>query len=122
VITRPSYGMKLAGPGFCEISGIAWSGAGRIRRVEVSLDGGATWKEAAIQGPVLSKSLVRFRLPWDWNGAPAIVASRAVDEKGNAQPSRAAWLTEYGQPARYHNHSIQAWEIAADGSIANAFM
>ncbi|HEX2479031.1 MAG TPA: sulfite dehydrogenase [Geminicoccaceae bacterium] len=122
VITRPSFGGKLAGPGFYEISGIAWSGAGRIRRVDVSLDGGATWKEAALQGPVLSKSLTRFRLPWDRNGARAVLASRAVDEKGNVQPTRAAWLAEHAQPARYHNHSIQAWEVAADGSIANVFI
>ncbi len=122
VITRPSFGGKLSGPGFYEISGIAWSGAGRIRRVDVSLDGGATWKEAALQGPVFSKSLTRFRLPWDWNGARAVLASRAVDEKGNIQPTRAAWLANYAQPARYHNHSIQAWEVAADGSIANVFI
>ena len=122
VITRPSFGGKLAGPGFYEISGIAWSGAGRIRRVDVSLDGGATWKEAALQGPVLSKSLTRFRLPWNWNGARAVLASRAVDEKGNVQPTRAAWLAEHAQPARYHNHSIQVWEVAADGSIANVFI
>ena len=122
VITRPSYGGRLAGPGFHEISGLAWSGAGRIRRVDVSVDGGATWKEAALQAPVHAKSLTRFRLPWDWNGARAILASRAVDEKGNVQPMRAAWLAEHAQPARYHNHSIQAWEVAADGSIANVFI
>ena len=122
VITRPSFGGKLAGPGFYAISGIAWSGAGPIRRVDVSPDGGATWKEAALQGPVLSKSLTRFRLPWNWNGARAVLGSRAVDEKGNVQPTRAAWLAEHAQPARYHNHSIQAWEVAADGSIANVFI
>jgi sulfane dehydrogenase subunit SoxC len=122
VITRPSFGGKLSARGFHEISGIAWSGVGRIRRVDVSVDGGATWKEAALQGPVFSKSLTRFRLPWDWNGARTVLASRAVDEKGNVQPTRAAWLSEHAQPARYHNHSIQAWEVAADGSIANVFI
>ncbi|HZM45438.1 MAG TPA: sulfite dehydrogenase [Burkholderiales bacterium] len=122
VITRPSFGGKLAGPGFHEVSGIAWSGAGRIRRVDVTLDGGATWKEAVLQGPILSRSLTRFRLPWDWNGGQAVIASRAVDEKGSVQPTRAAWLAEMAQPARYHNHSIQAWEVAADGSIANVFI
>jgi sulfane dehydrogenase subunit SoxC len=122
VITRPSFGRKLEAPGFHEISGLAWSGAGRIRRVDVSVDGGATWREAALQGPVFSKSLTRFRLPWDWSGARAVLASRAVDEKGNIQPTRAAWLAEHAQPARYHNHSIQAWEVAADGSIANVFI
>jgi sulfane dehydrogenase subunit SoxC len=122
VITRPSFGGKLGAPGFHEISGLAWSGAGRIRRVDVSVDGGATWREAALQGPVFSKSLTRFRLPWDWSGARAVLASRAVDEKGNIQPTRTAWLAEHAQPARYHNHSIQAWEVAADGSVANVFI
>ncbi len=122
VITRPSFGGKLAGPGFHEVSGIAWSGAGRIRRVEVSADGGASWKDAVLQGPVLSKSLTRFRLPWEWNGARAVLASRATDERGNVQPARAAWVAQMAQPARYHNHTIQAWEVAADGSIANAFI
>jgi sulfane dehydrogenase subunit SoxC len=122
VITRPSFGAKLAAPGFHEISGLAWSGAGRIRRVDVSVDGGATWQEAALQAPVLSRSLTRFRLPWDWNGARAVLASRAVDEKGNVQPTRSVWLAEHAQPARYHNHSIQAWEVAADGSVANVFI
>jgi sulfane dehydrogenase subunit SoxC len=121
VITRPSFGGKVAA-GFNEVSGIAWSGAGRIRKVDVSVDGGATWREAALQGPVLSRSLTRFRLPWDWNGARAVLASRAVDEKGNVQPARATWLAEHAQPARYHNHSIQAWEVAADGSVANVFI
>ena len=122
VITRPSFGMKIAGPGWHEISGLAWSGAGAIRRVDVSVDGGATWKESALQGPVFSKSLTRFRLPWEWNGARAVVQSRAVDDKGNVQPTRGAWLANYAPPARYHNHSIQSWEIAADGSIANVFI
>jgi sulfane dehydrogenase subunit SoxC len=122
VITRPSFGRNLAGAGFYEVSGIAWSGAGRVSRVDVTADGGATWKEAVLQGPVFSKSLTRFRLPWEWNGSRAVLASRAVDEKGNVQPLRAAWLAQMAQPARYHNHTIQAWEVAADGSIANAFI
>jgi len=122
VITRPSFGMKMPGAGLHEITGLAWSGAGRIVKVDVSVDGGATWKEAALQGPVLPKSLTRFRLPWEWNGSRALIQSRAVDEKGNVQPTRGAWLANYAPPARYHNHSIQSWEIAADGSIANVYL
>ena len=122
VITRPSFGARVAGPGFHEVSGIAWSGAGRIRRVDVSVDGGATWKEAALQGPIFPKSLTRFRMPWNWDGGRAVLASRAVDENGNVQPTRAAWLAGMAQPARYHNHSIQAWEVSGDGSIANVFI
>jgi sulfane dehydrogenase subunit SoxC len=122
VITRPSLGRNLAGPGFHEVSGIAWSGAGRIRRVEVTLDGGATWREAVLQAPVFPKSLTRFRMPWEWNGAQAVLASRATDEKGNVQPLRAAWLAQMAPPARYHNHTIQAWGVGADGTVANVFI
>ena len=88
VITQPSGGMTMQGPGLYELTGLAWSGAGRVTRVEVSSDGGATWRDAMLQAPVLSKSLTRFRLPWNWNGAPAMLQSRATDEKGNVQESR----------------------------------
>jgi len=74
--------MTLPRTGYYEISGIAWSGAGRIRRVEVSTDGGATWAEAALTGEERPKSLVRFRLPWEWTGKEAVLQSRATDEKG----------------------------------------
>jgi sulfane dehydrogenase subunit SoxC len=121
VITQPSFGMKMQGPGWYEISGIAWSGAGKIGKVEVSTDGGASWRNALLQEPVFSKSVTRFRLPWEWNGQPALVQSRAIDEKGRVQPTRAAWLTQYMPQPRYHNHSIQTWSIAADGSISNVF-
>jgi sulfane dehydrogenase subunit SoxC len=122
VITRPSVGMKMPGPGWYEISGLAWSGAGRIRRVEVTVDGGATWHEAALQAPVYSKSFTRFRLPWEWNGTQALLQSRAIDEKGNVQPSRTAWLAQYMPQQRYHNNAIQTWEIVATGSVANVYV
>ena len=121
-ITRPSYGMTMQGPGLYEISGIAWSGLGRIARVEVSFDGGATWKDARLQGPVLSKSVTRFRLPWEWNGAPTMLQSRAMDEKGNVQPSRKTWNAQYSPGNRFHNNAIQTWNVNADGSITNAYV
>ncbi|HEV7394458.1 MAG TPA: sulfite dehydrogenase [Burkholderiales bacterium] len=121
VITQPSSGMKLDGYGYHEISGMAWSGAGRIRRVEVSTDGGTTWKDAALHGQQLSKSVARFRLPWEWNGAPAVLQSRATDERGNVQPSREAWLARYAVDARFHNNSIASWELGADGSVKNVY-
>ena len=122
VITRPSFGMKMQGPGWYEISGLAWSGAGKIRKVEVSADGGASWREAVLQEPVFSRSVTRFRLPWEWNGRPALLQSRAIDEKGRVQPTRAEWLPQYMPQQRYHNNSIQTWAIAADGSIANVYL
>src|SRR5439155_8461094 len=83
-ITHPSPGMTLKEPGFYEISGVAYSGNGRISRVMVSADGGNSWVQAALQEPVLSKVFTRFRVPWRWNGGPAVLQSRAWDEAGNA--------------------------------------
>jgi sulfane dehydrogenase subunit SoxC len=121
VITQPSVGMSMQGPGWYEISGLAWSGAGKVSKVEVSADGGTSWREAALQEPVFSKSVTRFRLPWQWNGERALLQSRATDEKGRVQPARAAWLAQYMPQQRYHNNSIQTWAVEADGSIANVF-
>jgi sulfane dehydrogenase subunit SoxC len=122
VITKPSSTMKLPRTGFYEISGIAWSGAGRIRRVEVSADGGATWVEAALIGEERPKSLVRFRLPWEWTGKEAVLQSRATDEKGHVQPARKAWLAQYSSANAYHNHSIVSWSVGTDGSVKNVYV
>jgi sulfane dehydrogenase subunit SoxC len=122
VITRPSSTMKLPRTGFYEISGIAWSGAGRIRRVEVSTDGGATWADAALTGEERPKALVRFRLPWEWTGGEAVLQSRATDEKGRVQPARKVWLAQYSPAMVYHNHSIVSWSVGADGSVKNVYV
>src|SRR5260370_745724 len=86
--------MEMKGQGFYEISGIAYSGAGRITKVMVSADGGKSWAEAALQEPVMSKSFTRFRAPWQWNGGPAILQSRAWDDQGNVQPTRAEIIAQ----------------------------
>jgi len=122
VITQPSAGLRMQGTGANEISGLAWSGAGKIRRTEVSVDGGASWRDALLQEPVLPKSLTRFRVPWQWSGERVLLQSRATDEKGNVQPTRAAWLAQYAPGQRYHNNMIQTWAIEADGSIANVYV
>jgi sulfane dehydrogenase subunit SoxC len=122
VITKPSSTMKLPRTGFYEISGIAWSGAGRIRRVEVSTDGGVTWADAALTGEERPKALVRFRLPWEWTGKEAVLQSRATDEKGQVQPARKAWLAQYSAANAYHNHSIVSWAVGADGSVKNVYV
>ena len=82
IITRPSGGQRLSPPGFHEISGIAWSGHGKVSRVDVSVDDGKSWQEAQLQQPVLTRALTRFRLPWHWDGQPAVIQSRAIDETG----------------------------------------
>jgi sulfane dehydrogenase subunit SoxC len=120
VITFPSGGQMLKQRGFYEISGLAWSGRGRIVRVEVSTDGGVSWNDAALQAPVLSKCLSRFRAPWRWEGAPAELRSRSTDETGYVQPDRAALVEARGLNSGYHYNGIQAWRVAADGSVSHA--
>jgi sulfane dehydrogenase subunit SoxC len=121
VITRPSPGLTLKGPGFYEISGLAWSGNGSIRQVEVSADGGQSWAPAALSGPILPKAPVRFRLPWQWNGGPAVLQSRATDDTGMVQPTRAAFAAERGLRGQYHYNAIQSWRIDEKGEAANVY-
>ena len=120
VITRPSGGQALRAPGFHEITGLAWSGNGSIRGVDVSTDGGASWRRAKLQEPVLPRCLTRFRLPWQWDGGPAVLQSRAEDDTGAVQPTRAALTAERGTNSYYHYNGIHAWQVAAGGAITVA--
>ena len=119
VILRPSVGMTVPGAGFYEISGLAWSGHGRIARVEVTLDGGHSWTDAELTGPVLPQATCRFRLPWDWNGKDAVLQSRAIDEMGNTQPTHAALMTQRAPGQIYHYNAVQSWQVMADGAVRN---
>jgi sulfane dehydrogenase subunit SoxC len=121
LILKPSFGMNLDGPGWYEISGLGWSGAGRIAKVEVSKDGGKQWELAALSEPVLPKALTRFRLPWNWDGQPCTLLSRATDETGDVQPTRADWVSQFMPGQIYHFNGIQAWGIAADGTVKNGY-
>jgi sulfane dehydrogenase subunit SoxC len=121
VITRPSPGLTMPGPGLYEVSGIAWSGSGTITKVEVSADGGQTWAEATLSTPVLPRTLTRFRIPWKWNGGPAIVKSRATDSMGEMQPTRDKLVTEHGTNVVFHYNAIQAWSIAGNGEVTNVY-
>ncbi|MFC4276314.1 sulfite dehydrogenase [Achromobacter aloeverae] len=120
IITTPSGGQRLPGPGFHEIRGIAWSGRGKIRRVEVSVDEGRTWQEARLQEPVLSKAVTRFNFAWRWDGAPAVIQSRATDETGYVQPPLEALVDVRGLNSGYHNNAITPWRVAASGEVTNA--
>jgi sulfane dehydrogenase subunit SoxC len=120
VITFPSGRQKLPGPGFYEISGLAWSGRGQIKRVEVSTDGGATWRDAQLQEPVLSKCLTRFRLPWTWDGGPAVLQSRSTDATGYRQPTHAALIKARGLNSYYHYNGIQSWRLDTAGAVTYA--
>jgi len=120
VIVRPSGGHKVRGPGIHEIFGFAWSGRGRIRRVEVSINGGRTWESARLDEPVLPKCLTAFRMAWRWDGAPLVVQSRAFDDTGYAQPSRDELIAVRGANSYYHYNAIHGWKIAFDGSVTHA--
>jgi sulfane dehydrogenase subunit SoxC len=120
-IIKPSFGMAMKGPGLYEISGLGWTGAGRVSKVEVSADGGQTWALAALTGPVLPKALTRFRLPWNWDGRPSTLMSRATDETGDTQPTRASWIAQYAPGQGYHFNGIQSWGIEADGTVKNVY-
>ncbi len=119
VITFPSGAMKLPRAGFYEVTGIAWSGRGKIAKVDVSADGGATWHEAALDGPVLPKCHTRFRLPWTWTGEEAVLQSRTVDETGYVQPTLEQLIEVRGLKSVYHLNAIQSWHIAPDGEVTN---
>jgi len=128
VITRPSGGLNIPRKGYVQIIGLAWSGGGMITKVGVSTDGGKSWKEAKLQGPVHSKAHTRFTFDWAWNGEEATLMSRCVDEKGEVQPTRDELYKNWGlteadlkKPTRsIHTNMIQPWSVARDGSVHNA--
>ncbi|HUD58184.1 MAG TPA: sulfite dehydrogenase [Acetobacteraceae bacterium] len=117
VITFPCPEMPARSAGIYEIRGFAWSGLGRIRQVDVSIDGGINWSHATLGDPVLPKALTRFTLPWCWDGKPALLQSRAIDETGFVQPTIAELRSVRGSNPIYNNNSIQTWQIKPDGSV-----
>lgn len=117
VITSPSGGMKLLDRGYYQITGLAWSGRGKVKRVDVSTDGGRSWRQARLQEPVLTKALTRFRFDWNWDGSPAFLQSRAVDETGHIQPTMAALRAVRGTRSIYHNNAIQTWNVQPSGEV-----
>ena len=119
VITRPSGGQELPGPGFHEITGLAWSGRGRISRVEISADGGASWQDAHLNEPVLPRALTRFQFPWTWNGKETSIQSRCTDETGYVQPTREEILAIRGTDATDHYNGIKAWYVHANGKVTH---
>jgi sulfane dehydrogenase subunit SoxC len=119
VITSPSAGQMLLGKGFYNITGLAWSGRGKVKRVDVSMDGGKNWKTARLESPVLPKCLTRFNIDWVWDGSPAILQSRAIDETGYVQPKINELREVRGTKSVYHNNAIQSWKLAATGELSN---
>lgn len=119
VVTSPSGGQLLLDKGYNNITGLAWSGRGKIKRVDVSSDGGRNWRTARLQEPVLSKALTRFNVDWSWDGGPAILQSRAVDETGHVQPKINQLRAVRGTRSIYHNNAIQSWKVSETGEVSN---
>jgi len=119
VITFPSGGQKLPGAGMYELTGLAWSGSGRIERVEITTDGGKTWVDAKLHEPRLPIAFTRFRLPWRFEGREAVIASRATDETGYVQPSREALIAVRGTNSGYHFNGMKFWKVHANGTVTN---
>jgi sulfane dehydrogenase subunit SoxC len=122
VITSPAAGATIkGGPGPVQITGLAWSGAGKVKQVDVSVDGGRSWQAATLDEPILSKAMTRFRIPWRWDGSPTVIASRVTDETGYVQPTRDALIANRGTDYVYHYNAIAAWKIGQNGEVTNAY-
>ena len=119
VVTTPSGGQVLLDNGYYNISGLAWSGRGKVKRVDVSVDGGRSWRTARLETPVLSKCLTRFNLDWVWDGKPALIQSRATDETGYVQPTYRDLRAVRGSRSIYHNNSVQTWLVQESGEVKN---
>lgn len=119
VITSPSGGQTLLEKGHYNVTGLAWSGRGKVRRVDVSFDGGINWITARLETPILTKALTRFNLSWVWDGSPAILQSRVIDQTGFVQPTYAQLRAVRGTRSVYHNNAIQSWQVAATGEVSN---
>ncbi|MCG8325703.1 MAG: sulfite dehydrogenase [Thiotrichales bacterium] len=122
LILSPSGGMVLkSGPGLYQITGLAWSGYGKIKKVEVSADGGATWAGAELQEPVLDRAFTRFRIPWQWDGTAAVLKSRAIDETGYVQPERKELVKNRGRHGFYHYNAIVIWNVDKNGTVTHVY-
>ncbi|MCW5635240.1 MAG: sulfite dehydrogenase [Rubrivivax sp.] len=119
VVTTPSGGQVLLDKGFYQITGLAWSGRGKVKRVDVSVDGGRNWKTASLSQPVMDKCLTRFSLPWTWDGRPALIQSRAMDDTGYVQPTYRQLRAVRGTRSIYHNNAIQTWLVQESGEVKN---
>ncbi len=119
VVTTPSGGQVLLDQGYYQISGLAWSGRGQVKRVDISVDGGRNWRAARLQGPVMPKCLTRFSLDWVWDGKPAIVQSRAMDDTGYVQPNYQQLRAVRGARSIYHNNAVQSWLVQESGEVKN---
>ena len=118
IITSPAYPGRVTPNKWTQITGIAWSGRGKIVRVDVSVDGGNSWTVAELQEPVQALAHTRFRIPWQWDGRPTVLMSRAVDDTGYTQPTLAEFRGKRGAGTDYHFNYIRAWDVDSAGQVA----
>ncbi len=121
VITSPVSGTFIPAPGLFQITGLAWSGRGKVKKVEVSADSGKTWAEAALDGPIISKAFTRFRIPWRWNGKVAHLQSRVTDETGYVQPEREELIANRGRHGYFHYNAIMTLAVEDDGLVRHDY-
>lgn len=119
VVTNPCPEKPLGKPGKLWVEGLAWSGNGKIKQVDVSFDGGVSWRPARFTSTVLPRALTRFGLEWEWHGNPAMIQSRAIDETGYVQPTYGQLRAARGSNSIYHKNAIHTWKVNTDGSVAN---
>jgi sulfane dehydrogenase subunit SoxC len=119
VVTKPCPEKPFRSKGKYLIEGLAWSGRGRIRHVDISVDGGINWRNARFTSDVLPKALTRFELEWDWDGSPALIQSRAMDETGYVQPTYGQLRAVRGTNSIYHKNAIHTWKLSPDGAVSN---
>ena len=119
VVTTPSGGQMLLDKGYYNITGLAWSGRGKVKRVDVSVDGGRNWRSARLESPVHAKALTRFNADWSWDGKPAVIQSRAIDDTGYVQPNYKLLREVRGTRSIYHNNAVQSWRVAESGEVSN---
>jgi sulfane dehydrogenase subunit SoxC len=118
VITSPSGLMEIR-PGYNRITGLAWSGHGKIAKLEISTDGAKIWQQAQLNHPVLPKAQTRFQMDWVWDGKPTKIVSRSTDEMGNVQPDRKSLIDQMGTNALFHYNAQQTWSIDGAGKVRN---
>ena len=121
VITSPVSSTFIPEPGLFQISGLAWSGRGKVIKVEVSADNGETWAEAALDGPIIPKAFTRFRMPWQWDGKPAYLKSRVTDETGYVQPERDELVANRGRHGYFHYNAIMTLAVEDDGFVTHVY-
>ena len=121
LITSPVSGATVPQHGLFQITGLAWSGRGKVAKVEVSADNGESWAEAELATPIVAKAFTRFRIPWHWQGKPALLKSRVTDESGYVQPEREALIAQRGRHGYFHYNAIMTLAVSEDGSVEHVY-